>query len=152
MNYRIQVEDAFPDGPGKDGPNIPNVESAVDITTGTIFASGTTSAFDALNNGEQFAFRSVTVNPGPVSASGLLATVTFDTTGLFNADTYAIKLTGTIGGNTQFLNSGGTVLAANITNGQISVAAAVPEPASGLAVASGLLVGAWFLRRKRCSG
>lgn len=147
MDFRIQVEDGFPDGPGRDGPNIPNVESAVDITTGTIFATGDTGTFVPANNGEQFAFRSVTVNPGPVSAAGLLATITFDTTGMSSADSFAIKVAGTLGGDTQFFDStGNNVLPATLVNGSISM---VPEPISTIPVAAVLLGTGWFLRRRR---
>src|SRR5262245_12436260 len=75
MDFRVQVEDDYSPSTfvGKNGPNIPNQDSAVDIQPGTIFASGTPPTFDSNNNNEQFAVRSIDVTPGPVSTRGLLA-------------------------------------------------------------------------------
>lgn len=145
LDFRIQVEDAYPEGGGKDGPNIPNFESAVDLMTGTILSGGDPGAFDPLNNAEQFASRTIDLN-SPVSANGLLATVTFDTTGIFGPDVFSIKVRDTIGANTQFLDMDAGHLPSTLINGSISV---VPEPSSGVAVGALLMACSWLVNRRR---
>ncbi|MBI2928794.1 MAG: hypothetical protein HYY24_24285 [Verrucomicrobia bacterium] len=144
LDFFIQVGDGFPDGGGTvDGPNVTNV----DIQTGTLF-DGNTPGQSALLGGPQARARFITTGTGTVSGSGLLATATLDTTGFTALQTWDLKLTGTINGDTTFNNDLGDPLAATIVNGSITV---VPEPAAGVVVASLLLAGGWLLRRKPCA-
>ncbi|HUT58199.1 MAG TPA: PEP-CTERM sorting domain-containing protein [Phycisphaerae bacterium] len=64
-----------------------------------------------------------------VSADGLLVTLTIDTTGFFNGESFPLILSGVteIGPDSHFITSGAGTLAADITNGTIEI---VPEPAS----------------------
>ena len=122
LNFRIQVEDGGPHPPvtgSVPGPNI----TAVDLITGTIFAGNHSVQVDSLRS-PQVWVQTITTSPETapddwVTAEGLLATVTLDTTG-FLEGTYDLLLTGTLDGATDF---GG--VPADITNGSIRI---VPEP------------------------
>ena len=79
---------------------------------------------------EQYVQASVVFNPAMnVSAAGLLVTLTIDTTGFFNGESFPLLLSGIteIGQDSHFITSGAGTLAADITNGTIEI---VPEPAS----------------------
>ncbi len=137
LNFRLQVEDGGTGAGGSiNGPKI----TAVDIIgPGTIFNSSNTGSVDP-GSAPQFAERRTSTNLAvspTVAASGVLANVTFDTTG-FSGGIFALSLKGTVDGDTNF----GASTPATITNGTLQV----PEPASlGL-----ILVGtASLLRRKR---
>jgi hypothetical protein len=122
LNFRIQVEDGGPHPPvmgSVPGPNI----TAVDLVTDTIFASNHSGQVDSLQS-PQVWVQTITTSPETapddwVTAEGLLATVTVDTTGFLDG-TYELRLTDTLDGRTDF---GG--VPADITNGSIRV---VPEP------------------------
>lgn len=89
---------------------------------------------------EQYAQYSVAFNTAnqTVPANGLLATLTIDTTGFTTDAYYSLKLSGAdlIGADSNFAASGGTDLAANITNGTIHVVVPEPGPLSLLAIAA----------------
>lgn len=119
VNFNIQVGDGGPEaGRSDDGPVI----TAVDLFTGTIFEGNNTG----LGSGAgvlvpQVAFFSTTTASGTVTADGLLATVTIDTTGFFPEDgPFGLVLSQTLNNPTNF----GTV-SPEITDGQIVI---VPEP------------------------
>ncbi len=90
----------------------------------------------------QIAYEGIMVSgTAPISANGLLAIFTIDTTG-YTEGTWNLLLTGTNAGNTIF-GYGGNEVPMTVTNGSITV---IPEPAS----LSILLLGAgWVLRRRR---
>ena len=115
--------------------------NGVDLTTGTIFTSNNSGAWD---NGSTpgLLIYSILTTSGTVSASSaLLATFYVDTTGL-NSGTFVLSLGDTLNGPTTFLSESGEVPII-ITNGTLTV---VPEP-TGLAIlATGLLP---LLRRRR---
>lgn len=130
------------------------VVTAVDLTTGTIFASGNTglglfgAPYDPPSLLPAALTTSTAANPTlyPI-ANGLLATVTFDTTGV-PAGVYSWSLTShpfgptDLGTDANFEN-----IVPDITNGSLTI---VPEPASvvmGLFAAAG--VGVVAIRKRR---
>ncbi|MCK4626677.1 MAG: PEP-CTERM sorting domain-containing protein [Phycisphaerae bacterium] len=91
----------------------------------------------------QIAYEGIMTASGEISANGLLAIFTIDTTG-YTEGTWDFLLTGTNAGNTIF-GYGGNEVPMTVTNGSITV---IPEPAS----LSILLLGAgWVLSRRRRS-
>jgi len=121
LNFNLQVADGGPEWGGViDGPAI----EALDILTGTIFDGNNTGTVD-LDGGPpsgsdiapQYEGRSTTTDSGSVPASGLLATVTIDTTG-FSSGTWDLFLSNTLNGPTDFAG-----LPASITDGSIRVLA-----------------------------
>jgi hypothetical protein len=80
-----------------------------------------------------------------VPADGLLVTLTVDTTGFFDGDSFALLFKDSeIGADSDFVVSGGGVLDPDITNGTINI---VPEPTSMVMLGGcGLLA---LRRRKR---
>ncbi|MCI0535247.1 MAG: hypothetical protein L0Z50_08465 [Verrucomicrobiales bacterium] len=141
LNFNVQVADGFPDSaPGFagviDGPNITDV----DVTgAGTIFF-GNSNPMSTIRNDEQVWSVSTTTAAGTVNASGLLGIVTVSTVG-WSSGTWDFALQNTQEDATDFAPT-----AATITDGSITI---VPEPRSGVVVASLLLATAWFLRRAR---
>ena len=117
LNFSAQIGDGGSAGGGTDdGP----VFSNLDILNGTIFASNNLGQFGGPGY-PQLAIGSTITSSGTVSADGLLATLTVDTTGVWSS-TYALKLGDTLNGATDF----GDVHPV-ITEGTIQV---VPEPSS----------------------
>lgn len=133
LNFSAQIADGGSAGGGTDdGP----VFTGLDLVDGTIFAPNNLGQFgDSLN--PQLAIASTITSSGTVSADGLLATLTVDTTGVWSG-TYALKLSDTLNGTTDF----GDVHPL-ITDGMIQV---VPEPASLALLTIGGLA---MLRRRR---
>jgi len=138
-----QIGDGGPLGGGKiTGPSITNV----DVVTGTIFQyNNEGNAYGSGTIIPQVAYQGTITNystGGFVTATGLLATVTIDTTGFTTVGaTFDLKLKGTLNGDTSF---GDSVPAPIITNGTIRIVAA-PEPGS-LAL---VVAGAGMLLRRR---
>lgn len=126
-------------GDGSGGPRI----TAIDLKTGTFAGTGTQA--DVVT--EPWAqLKTVDLASTSISA-GLLATVTFDTTGLSGPSSQPLLLTGVYVAGSEVLRtrfiSEGSAVPTTVTNGTISIA--VPEPAS-----IGLLgVGALALLRRR---
>jgi MYXO-CTERM domain-containing protein len=146
---RIQIAGGGLAVPGQfiTGPTI----TSVDMLTGTIF--------DSNNNGQSPDFYDCVLFPqlascgtmtrqGAVSAEGLLAIITVDTSNCPDLDQeYSLELKDTVfvnSPNTQF--NGGDVLV-DITNGAIIISSNVPEPATGLLALAG--VGMLLRRRPR---
>ncbi len=136
MTFTVQLAD----GTG----NAPKITS-VDLLSGTIWAGHVSPGSIATpSGGDELQFQSrdlLTDNPGDyVDANGLLATVTFDTTGAAAGD-YAIQLVGTMtpGSDSAFLDGLGNSLTTTFGEGNITIT--VPEP-SGIALG---LVGALAL-------
>jgi hypothetical protein len=111
LSFYLQVADGGVDAGGvTNGPAIRNV----DLLTGTIFAGNNIGAFaDAGNTRQVYSAVTLTLG-GTVNASGKLATVTLDTTGLA-AGTWSLSLGGTVAGDTDFAGVAATTLVGTIT-------------------------------------
>lgn len=145
LNFNIQV--------GAGGARILDL----DILTGTIFASNNTGTSDPDGPGAGdlaplWEGRTTTTSGGTVVASGLLGTVTFDTTGLFGG-TWGLSMSQTSNGPTDFADPD---ILLDITDGSIFIRGGsqgedVPEPATTalLGLASVALAG--YLRRRRAA-
>ncbi|MBI1310043.1 choice-of-anchor D domain-containing protein [bacterium] len=120
MTLRVQIGDGGPEAGGsQDGPSI----QTVDILTGTVFESNNTGLRqdvdgDSPDTVPQFERAETTTNSGTVSASGLLATITIDTTGFTEAGDFDLKITGTADGDTSFAPATAPI---ELTNGTISI-------------------------------
>jgi hypothetical protein len=134
LNFNGQVADGGPEVGGSiDGPNI----TSADILTGTIFGSNNTGQQDP-GSFPQLAIRTTSTSSGTVTADGLLATLSIDTTG-FLKGSWPLKLGDTLNGPTDFAG-----IPITITDGSI----AVPEPAGAALL---LIAGAGVTtRRRRC--
>jgi hypothetical protein len=118
------------------GVNVRPVFTNVDILTGTIFGANNTGATRDPNGPESahplIWVDGTTTNSGTVTDSGLLATLTIDTTGI-SSGTFPLLLSGvastlTAGGfTTDLVNGSGVPIALTINNGSITIAPA-PEP------------------------
>jgi hypothetical protein len=129
LNFRIQVEDGGPLPPAMGSPTGP-VITAVDLITATVFAGNVSPQTDLLSL-PQIWVQSVTTQSGSVVADGLLATVTFDTTG-FSRGSFRLALDDTLDGATDFAG-----IPIDITDGILRV---VPEPPGGMMGLLGFLV------------
>lgn len=140
VNLNVQLADG---GPGVGGlEEAPRITS-VDLLSGTIFA-GNVFGGVPMDPGSfpQLAIRSLLTDFGSVPASGLLATLTIDTTGFFVGQ-WSLSLSGTLNGDTNFLD-----VPAEVINGTITISrAVVPEP--GLTGVTLLLSAGVLLRRQR---
>ena len=111
MNFNAQIADGGPElGGSIDGPDI----TGVDVLAGTIFANNNTGQQNP-GSFSQLGIRYTTTNTGTVNASGLLGTITIDTTG-FSSGGFDLRLDNTLNGDTDFAG-----LPINITNGRINV-------------------------------
>lgn len=134
LEFNVQIGDAT------SGP----VFEGVDILTGTIFGPSNDGIFPGSYITPRVAYQGTTTvqtrdigyGAGYVSTSGLLATLTIDTTGISGGN-YDLLLIGTQEGNTNFAG-----VLAEVTNGSLSV---IPEPLS----LSLMLVGSGLLLRRR---
>jgi hypothetical protein len=139
LDINVQVADGGPVAGGMIvGPGF-----TADILSGTIFAPNFVNYFNHnqdLHDGNQYMWYSLTTNGGTVETSGLLVTLTFDTTG-FTGGSWPLIMTGTIHGSTNFGSIG-----ASIINGSISI---VPEPASAALATLGFAgLAAWACCRR----
>jgi hypothetical protein len=123
VNLHVQVGDGGPElvdfglPPGVDGPAI----TAVDLTTGTIFAGVSDTPFVIETIPQYVNYSLAMLTPGSsVPAAGLLATLTIDTTG-FTSGTWDLLLSDVLPGlggdyDTDFAPTPATIL-----NGSLSV-------------------------------
>jgi len=139
FNLKAQIGDGT-------GPNAEPVFESIAFGGGMWDAYAYTVTGGPISGAEQFAQASVAFNTTvSVPADGLLLTLTIDTTGFFDGDSFDLLLKGTeIGSDSDFVVIGGGTLAPDITNGTINV---VPEPASMSLLALGGLMA--LRRRKR---
>jgi hypothetical protein len=134
----VRVGAQIGDGLGAAGPTF----QSVDILTGTIFADDNFGQTQVVTDGYVSAS---TLSFSDVSASGLLATFTVDTTGVTDGS-YEFRLDNTIADDTVF-NQGAIVPV--VANGTLLV---VPEPASGVVALAilGLVIVPKRVRRPQC--
>lgn len=127
LNFKAQVGDGFPDVPDSmvDGPNITDVD-IVGTLTATIFTPNHAGQQDP-GSAPQVALRTATTQSGLVTAEGLLATLTIDTTG-FSEGTFALRLGDTYAGPTEFLDAEAQVLPTQITDGTLKIVSNVAPP------------------------
>jgi hypothetical protein len=110
-DVEVQIADGGPAAGGTVlGPKITNV----DVLTGTIFATSNGGQTGSGSIVPQV-YEATTVAGTSVPASGLLATITIDTTG-FNGGTFSLSLGNTLNGSTDF-----TVIPAIVTDGSITI-------------------------------
>jgi hypothetical protein len=139
FNLRAQIGDGM-------GANPEPIFQAISFGGGMWDTYANTVMGGPVSGAEQFAQATVAFNTSvSVPADGLLLTLTIDTTGFFDGDSFDLLLKSTqIGADSDFVQIGGGTLAPDITNGTINV---VPEPASiGLLAVGGLMA---LRRRKR---
>ncbi len=149
MNFNLQVGDGGPAHGGTPGPVFTNV----DLVSNTIFQN---DHAPPTNLGSQpdpqvLTWDIVTANNGDyVSANGLLATVTVDTTGFTNGETFPLEINNTLNGRTNFVYDGVTPVPSTLVDGQITV---LPEPSTFflLATVGVLLCGQAIWRKSRAS-
>jgi len=148
ISFFIQVADGGPEAPGGSilGPHI----TGVDILTGTSFAANNVGQTDA-GSLPQLANWTTITSSGHVTLVGLssitLASVTFDTTGFSDPQTWDLKLGGTLGGPTLYFVEGGGEIVPTIFDGSIAL---VPEPVNlALGVFGGVWAGIQLLRSQR---
>ena len=112
LNFNIQVADG---GPLAGGTLTAPVIADVDILTATIFAATNTGlrtdadAPAGADPAPQHEYRGTTTAAGTVSAEGLLATVTIDTTG-FERGSWSLVMSNTINGSTDFAGQAVTIV------------------------------------------
>ncbi len=139
FNLKAQIGDGT-------GPNPEPIFEAIAFGGGMWDTHANTVVGGPIGGAEQFADAYVAFNTtASVPANGLLLTLTIDTTGFFDGDSFGLLLEGSeMGVDSNFVVAGGGALAADITNGTINI---VPEPASiALMSIGGLLA---LRRRKR---
>lgn len=141
LDFYVQVADGFPNVPGsaEDGPNI----TSVDIVAGTLFASNNDGGQFGSGLGDQHQYRGVLTDSGTVSGSGLLATLTLDTTGI-TTGSWALNLDDVFNGPTVFYDVNFDPITAILTDGTITV---VPEPRA-YPLAAALLLTAGIVGRR----
>jgi hypothetical protein len=137
---------------GTSGPRI----AAIDIFTGTIFASNNTGQSGAgiVTTGpyaQRLAVFSTTTLSGSVLDNGLLATVTLDTSG-FTGSSFELRLLGTLNGDSLLVRPDASLVTPVVADSRFA-AVPVPLPAAawtGLAMLS-LLAGATLLSQRRAT-
>ncbi len=130
MNLYTLITDGFSVIPGStmDGPNI----TGINLTSGTIFSGNNTGGM--FTSSDQYWISQISTSTGTVSANGLIATLTVDTTGFnLGSGPFSLKLSGTPDGDTDF-----APIPITITNGQLSI---IPEPSTWALAACLMLFG-----------
>jgi len=133
----VQVSDGYADVPDSrvDGPNITSVDL---VSPGTVFGDVANTGNNFIESREQIWIVGATTSDGVVSADGVLAYATLDTTGWFDGDgPWDFKLAGTFNGDTNFQSPEGQVFP-TIINGSIRIdRLPVADPGGPYSVAEG---------------
>ena len=143
LNFNLQIDPVA-------GLTTPTITGVDIVSPGTVFGLNNTGQnttgvgeLDPVDSpGTQFAFATTTAGNGSVLSDGVLAFVTFDTTGT-NEGTFTLRLDSTLNGPTDFAPTP----VDQFIGGILSVTA-VPEP-NTLAVGS-VLATLSVMRRRRC--
>jgi hypothetical protein len=120
LNLNVEVAAGGTANGGTNGPKI----TTVDMTSGTIFAGNNSGQQNISTFPSQVYEGSIITSSGSVAASGLLATLTIDTTG-FTGQSFTLQLggfsNGAVSGNTDFAtpDPSGNPIPATITNGHV---------------------------------
>lgn len=119
----VQIDDGYPDVPGSraDGPNI----TAVDLANlETIFGGVANTGNNLMETREQIWVAGTATSSGTVTAEGLLAIVTLDTTGHYETDgPWELRLADTFNGDANLQGPTGQIRPV-IENGEIRIASA----------------------------
>jgi hypothetical protein len=155
MNLDVQIGNTL------SSPGVPSITS-VNMITGTIFAGNNSGQTDVTTY-PQYYNGNIATASGTVPASGLLFTLTVDTTGIFSGS-WDLELANTLaellppnGISTELVNASGQPFTPAITNGTISIQQVtpptqVPEPTTLVAWGAVSLVGAaGYWRRRKAS-
>lgn len=149
VNFRAQIADGYPEvgGSSVDGPDFQGLDAT---SAGMIFSGESATQTFMFAQATEWNF---SADPS-ATGSGLLATLTIDTTGHFVTDavtSWALDLEGMVfGDTTAFTGPPLTNVPISITNGTIFLTA-IPEPAivvQLLGLAGAGTLGLWFRRRK----
>lgn len=119
LDFNVEIAAGGTVNGGTAGPAI----TAVNLVTGTIFGGNNSGQQNFTSNSPQVYEGGIATTSGTVNATGLLATLTIDTTG-FQGNTFSLKLSGFgnagASGNTDFgVDSNLNPIPATITNGNI---------------------------------
>ena len=119
LNFNAEIAGGGTPNGGTAGPAITNVN----LVTGTIFGGNNSGQQNIPSNSPQVYEGGIATTSGTVTATGLLATLTIDTTG-FQGSIFSLKLTGFgsagASGNTDFtIDPNLNPIPANVTNGNI---------------------------------
>ena len=120
LDLNVEIAGGGTANGGTAGPKI----TSVNLTTGTIFGSNNTGQQNFTGFPSQVYEGSIITSSGSVAASGLVATLTIDTTG-FTGQSFSLQLggfsNGAVSGNTDFAtpDPNGNPIPANITNGHV---------------------------------
>lgn len=137
LNFNLQVADG---GPGAGGSILGPVITGVDLVSqpGMIFYQNSTTVLNP-GSAPRLAVRSFTTASGTVIAEGLVAIVTFDTTGIAGG-TYPLKMSATVNGDSDFAG-----VPINIVNGTITLPTPPVPPDISLSIRDVTATGATMI-------
>lgn len=124
MAAYFQIGDGGPLFGGTAGPKITSIDLSGSIWSA---AAGGFIRTDNINYPSQFQELNISLSAAgqTVAGSGKLCRLVLNTAGF--SGTYALKMTATLGGNTEFQN-GAAVVSTTITNGNLVIGASLPPP------------------------
>jgi hypothetical protein len=136
LEFNVQI------GGGTAGPTFEDVD-ILSSGSGTIFESNNTGINPGSYVNPWYAYMGTTTSSGFVSADGLLAILTVDTTGLYDGEEYSLSLINSPEGRTNFAGVYTDILEEGEGKGTIKI---IPEPTTMMIIlaGSGLLI-----RRRR---
>jgi len=118
--FNLQLADGYHDVPSStvDGPNVTNVDL---VGPGTVFGTVPNTGNNFIETREQIWIVGAATSSGTVTADGVLANVTIDTTGWFEGDgPWELKLADTFNGDTNFQTPNGQIVP-TIINGSVRI-------------------------------
>lgn len=126
MSFNLQVADG---GPGAGGSILGPVITAVDLVSQPemMFFNNSTTVLNP-GSAPRLAVRSFTTASGTVIAEGLVAIVTFDTSGIAGG-TYQLKMSATVNGDSGFAG-----IPINIVNGPLTIPTPPAPPDVSLSI------------------